>query len=78
MKSDSPAYRAALSKQDYHKLTGFDGDWRDTWWNDAFLSMMAELWGLDRVGNLLDVGCGVGCGVGFGVGTATHAVQPGC
>ena len=60
MGSKSPAYRAALSKQDYHKLTGFDGDWRDTWWNDEFLGMMARQWGLDGVKTVLDVGCGVG------------------
>jgi hypothetical protein len=37
MDKETPAHRAALSKEDYHKLTGFDGDWRDTWWNDEFL-----------------------------------------
>lgn len=60
MDSENPAHRAALSKDDYHKLTGFEGDWRDTWWNDAFLAMMAKQWGLDQVQTILDVGCGVG------------------
>jgi SAM-dependent methyltransferase len=60
MDENGPAHRAALSAQDYHALTGFDGDWRDTWWNDAFLSMMARSWGLDQVQTILDVGCGVG------------------
>ena len=60
MKNKSPAHRAALSTEDYHALTGFDGAWRDTWWNDEFLSMMARQWGLERVETVLDVGCGVG------------------
>ena len=60
MTKESPAHRAALSEEDYHKLTGFDGDWRDTWWNDEFLSMMAKQWRLDQVQTVLDVGCGVG------------------
>lgn len=60
MSEPNPAHRAALSKDDYHQLTGFDGDWRDTWWNDAFLSMMAEQWGLAEIQSVLDVGCGVG------------------
>ncbi|MCH2143364.1 MAG: class I SAM-dependent methyltransferase [Phycisphaerales bacterium] len=60
MENNSPAHRAALSTEDYHKLTGFDGDWRDTWWDDEFLSMMARQWGLNRVETVLDVGCGVG------------------
>jgi SAM-dependent methyltransferase len=60
MDKKGPAHRAALSTKDYYKITGFDGDWRDTWWNDEFLSMMARQWGLDQVGTILDVGCGVG------------------
>ena len=60
MSKTNPAHRAALSKKNYHKLTGFDGDWRDTWWNDEFLAMMAAQWQFDQVENLLDVGCGVG------------------
>ncbi len=61
MKKGNPkAHRASLSKEDYHKLTGFDGDWRDTWWNDEFLGMMSQQWKLDQVQNMLDVGCGLG------------------
>ena len=59
-KENKETYRAALSKEDYHQLTGFKGDWRDTWWNDEFLAMMARQWQLGQVGTVLDVGCGVG------------------
>ncbi len=59
-KEPPPAHRASLTKEDYHKLTGFDGDWRDTWWNDEFLSMMSTQWELEGVQSVLDVGCGVG------------------
>ena len=59
-KENTKAYRASLSKEDYRKLTGFDGDWRDTWWNDEFLVMMAQQWKLDQVQTILDVGCGLG------------------
>jgi ubiquinone/menaquinone biosynthesis C-methylase UbiE len=60
MDEKSAAHRAALSKADYHKLTGFEGDWRDTWWSDDFLALMAEKWGFAEVQTVLDVGCGVG------------------
>ena len=59
-KENKKAYRASLSKEDYKKLTGFDGDWRDSWWNDSYLNMMAQQWKLDQVQTILDVGCGVG------------------
>lgn len=36
------------------------GDARDHWWNLDFLQLMAKRWGLDRVHEVLDVGCGVG------------------
>ena len=60
MKDDrAPAHCAALSTEDYARLTGFDGDWRDTWWRDDFLALMARRWDLASVGQVLDVGCGV-------------------
>ena len=59
-KENKKTYRAALSKKDYHKLTGFEGDWRDTWWNDEFLAMMAQQWKLNEIQTILDIGCGVG------------------
>ncbi|MEO1260758.1 MAG: class I SAM-dependent methyltransferase [Bacteroidota bacterium] len=59
-KENKKAHLAALSKEDYHQLTGFKGDWRDTWWNDEFLGMMARQWKLEQVQSVLDVGCGVG------------------
>jgi SAM-dependent methyltransferase len=36
------------------------GDTRDYWWNPDFLQLMAQRWGLHRVREVLDVGCGVG------------------
>ena len=60
MGSKKIRHRADLSCKDYLLLTGFEGDWRDTWWNDEFLSMMAQQWKLDQVQTVLDVGCGVG------------------
>lgn len=47
-------------KADYAFLAGFDGDWRDTWWNADFLDLMARRWRLADVRRALDVGCGVG------------------
>lgn len=38
----------------------FFGDTRDHWWNLDFLELMAKRLRLDRVGDVLDVGCGVG------------------
>jgi SAM-dependent methyltransferase len=48
------------SPEEYERLAGFRGDWRDSWWNQDFLGLMAHRWRLDQVGSLLDVGCGVG------------------
>jgi ubiquinone/menaquinone biosynthesis C-methylase UbiE len=36
------------------------GDTRDYWWNLDFLELMGKRLSLDRVQNVLDVGCGVG------------------
>lgn len=44
----------------YSFLVGFEGDWRDTWWNPDFLELMARRWRLSEVRRVLDVGCGVG------------------
>src|SRR5262245_10513966 len=44
----------------YGALAGFSGDWRDTWWNEDFLQLLARRWRLSDVASLLDVGCGVG------------------
>lgn len=46
--------------EEYSFLVGFDGDWRDTWWNADFLALMAQRWRLGDVRRALDVGCGVG------------------
>lgn len=44
----------------YSFLVGFEGDWRDTWWNADFLELMARRWGLSGARRVLDVGAGVG------------------
>jgi ubiquinone/menaquinone biosynthesis C-methylase UbiE len=49
-----------LNVDHYEKLTGFVGDWRDTWRDDDFLQMMAKKWRVENVRSVLDVGCGVG------------------
>src|SRR5215510_6888703 len=44
---------------DSHSAEYF-GDTRDYWWNLDFLELMAKRLSLDRVQDVLDVGCGVG------------------
>jgi SAM-dependent methyltransferase len=46
--------------EEYSFLVGFEGDWRDTWWNAGFLALTAQRWRLAEVRRVLDVGCGVG------------------
>ncbi len=53
-------HRSGLETNDYHRLTGFEGDWRDSWWRQGFLVSMAQDWGLGEAKAVLDVGCGVG------------------
>ncbi|KYF50024.1 hypothetical protein BE08_07825 [Sorangium cellulosum] len=36
------------------------GDTRDGWWNRDYVELLARRWGLSRVREVLDVGCGVG------------------
>ncbi|MBW2460426.1 MAG: class I SAM-dependent methyltransferase [Deltaproteobacteria bacterium] len=50
----------AFSAERYAKLAGFDSDWRDGWWSEDFLGLLASRWRLDRVARLLDVGSGGG------------------
>lgn len=46
--------------KEYSFLVGFEGEWRDTWWNADFLELMARRWRLSEAKRVLDVGCGVG------------------
>ena len=53
-------HRSGLDPEEYRELTGFEGDWRDSWWDEDYLGLMARLWGLGSVRSALDLGCGVG------------------
>jgi len=46
--------------QRYIELVGFEGTWRDLFWNRDFLSLMGRRLGFDQVKDALDVGCGAG------------------
>lgn len=49
-----------LQATDYARMAGFDGDWRDGWWNQDYLELLARRTRLGSRRRLLDVGCGVG------------------
>ncbi len=53
-------HRSGLNPEEYRKLTGFEGDWRDSWWADDFLAVMVTRWRVEAARKVLDVGCGVG------------------
>jgi len=44
----------------YTELAGFDGDWRDTWWHQDYLELVARRLRMSEVRTALDVGCGAG------------------
>ncbi|MEM7678919.1 MAG: class I SAM-dependent methyltransferase, partial [Myxococcota bacterium] len=46
--------------EEYARLAGFGGTWRDTWYHDDFLALMAHRWKLREATSLLDLGCGAG------------------
>lgn len=46
--------------QRYIELVGFEGNWRDLFWNRDFLGFMGQRLGFERVSDVLDVGCGAG------------------
>mgnify|MGYP002632075165 CR=1 FL=1 len=53
-------HRSGLDPEAYHRLTGFEGDWRDSWWDQSYLEFIAKELGLERIEEALDLGCGVG------------------
>src|SRR5688500_4456379 len=55
-----PTKNRGFTAEEYGALAAFDGEWRDIWWNDDFLELMARRWHLGDVKSVLDVGCGVG------------------
>ena len=46
--------------EEYSALAAFDGEWRDIWWNQDFLELMARRCRVENVSSVLDVGCGAG------------------
>lgn len=44
----------------YARLSGFSGEWRDTWWNADFLALLSARFELAHARSVLDVGCGAG------------------
>jgi SAM-dependent methyltransferase len=44
----------------YVELAGFDGDWRERWWNADFLALHGVRWRLGEARRVLDVGAGAG------------------
>ena len=49
-----------ISAARYTELAGFDGDWRDTWWHQDYLQLVATRLRFGDVRSVLDVGCGAG------------------
>jgi ubiquinone/menaquinone biosynthesis C-methylase UbiE len=55
-----PKKNRGWSAEEYRALAAFDSEWRDLWWNQDFLELMAVRWRLSDVRSVLDVGCGAG------------------
>lgn len=51
-----------MTEQKRQKLHSADyfGEQRDSWWNQDFLALLGQRWGLEKVNTVLDVGCGLG------------------
>lgn len=47
------------TEQKPHSADYFNEE-RDFWWNPDFLKLMGQRWQLEKVGTVLDVGCGLG------------------
>ena len=54
---DAPEYADPAR---YAELAGFEGDYRDLWWNADFLALLAARWRLAARHSILDLGCGAG------------------
>jgi SAM-dependent methyltransferase len=58
--ADTPDLPEHADPARYVELVGFEGDWREQWWNPDFLGLVAARLRFDEVGEVLDVGCGAG------------------
>lgn len=57
MSDREPTY---ADPQRYIELVGFEGTWRDLWWNRDFLDLIGRRFSLRSCHTALDVGCGAG------------------
>ncbi len=60
MTNTSSAKNLGWSAAEYAALAGFDSDWRDRWWRQDYLALLATRIGFGVARRVLDVGCGAG------------------
>jgi len=58
--SEEQSRNQGYSAGDYADLVGFESDWRDTWWSQDYLELLANRLGFAGARRVLDVGCGAG------------------
>ena len=61
-REEGSAKNLGFDAASYTALAGFDSDWRDTWWHQDTLELMARRLGFGEARRVLDVGCGWGIG----------------
>lgn len=58
--TDSDPKNQGYTADNYSDLVGFESDWRDTWWSQDYLQLLARRLGFATARRVLDVGCGAG------------------